>query len=151
MTLSKFNITDLFEIKSGIRLTKEDLGEPIYPYIGASAFNNGITEMCDSWQFENVISVNEDGSVGYAFYHPYKFQLSDRTRALIPKFNITENIGVYLSVVLTKSFIGIYNYNLKLSTKRLQKESIYLPEKDGEPDWEYIEDYMNQLKPKMKY
>jgi hypothetical protein len=42
-----FNITDLFDIKSGKRLIKEDWGEPMYPYIGSSAVNNGITGMCD--------------------------------------------------------------------------------------------------------
>lgn len=142
-----FNITDLFEIKSGNRITQEDRGEPLFPYVGSSSINNGITDMCDTWNFDNVISINSDGSVGYAFYHPYKFNLTSHSRALIPKFNITENIGVYLSVVLTKTFVGTYHYNYKLSTKRLQDEFIYLPAKNGEPDWEYIDQYMESIKP----
>jgi hypothetical protein len=65
--------------------------------------------------------------------------MSDACKALFPKFNITENIALFLCVVLTKTFVGIYHYSNKLSTKRLQSETIYLPAKGNDPDWEYID------------
>ena len=142
-----FNITDLFEIKSGNRITQEDRGEPLFPYVGSSSINNGITDMCYTWNFENIISINSNGSVGYAFWHPYKIMLSGDCRALVPKFEITNNIGVFISTVLTKSYINNYNYGKKLTTTRLQQESIYLPAKGNDPDWEYIDQYMESIKP----
>ena len=142
----EFNIVDLFNINNGKRLIKEDWGDPIYPYIGSSAINNGITGMCDQYNYENAIVINYDGSVGYAFWHPYKFMMSDACKALFPKFNITENIALFLSVVLTKTFVGIYHYSNKLSTKRLQSETIYLPVKDDAPDWEYMESVIETIK-----
>lgn len=143
----EFKITDLFDINNGKRLIKEDWGEPIYPYVGSSSINNGITGKCNQWNYENVITLCSNGSVGYAFWHPYKFLLSSNCKALIPKFNITENIALFLCVVLTKTFVGIYHYSNTLTTKRLQSETIYLPEKNGDPDWEYIDQYMESIKP----
>ena len=142
----EFNIVDLFNINNGKRLTKEDWGDPIYPYIGSSAINNGITGMCDQYNYENAIVINYDGSVGYTFWHPYKFMMSDACKALIPKFDISENIALFLCVVLTNTFVGIYHYSNKLSTKKLQGETIYLPEKNGQPDWEYMESLINLIR-----
>jgi hypothetical protein len=135
----RFDITDLFDIQGGKTITKDNYGDPIYPYVGASALNNGITGKCNQWNFENVIGINSNGSVGYAFWHPYKIMLSGDCRALVPKFEITNNIGVFISTVLTKSYINNYNYGKKLTTTRLQQESIYLPAKGNDPDWEYID------------
>lgn len=141
----KFKITDLFNIQGGSTLTKDNWGDPLYPYIGASATDNGQTGKCDQWNYENSVSINSTGSVGYAFWHPYKFFLSSNCRVLIPKFDITDNIGVFISTILTKSFVGNYNYGKNLTTVRLQGEFIYLPEKDGEPDWEYMESFISDL------
>lgn len=144
-TWKKFNITDLFNIQGGKTVIKEDWGEPIYPYVGSSSINNGITGKCNQWNYENTISINSTGSVGYAFWHPYKFLLSSNCRTLIPKFNITNNIGLFICTILTKVFTNNYSYGKNLTTTRLQQESIYLPEKDGKPDWEYMENFMNEL------
>lgn len=141
----KFNITDLFSIQGGKTITKEEYGEPIYPYVGASSISNGQTGRCDQWNYENIISINSTGSVGYAFWHPYKFFLSSNCRALIPKFSITNNICIFICTILTKTFVGNYNYGKNLTTTRLQQETIYLPEKDGKPDWEYMENFMSDL------
>ncbi len=140
-----FKIVDLFDIQGGYAFTKNNWGEALFNYVGSSALNNGVTGKCSKWNYENIISVNYDGSVGYAFWHPYKLFLSDRCRALIPKFNYTKNICEFLSVVITKSFGPKYHYGKKLGTERLKAESLLLPEKDGEPDFEWIEEFMINL------
>lgn len=140
-----FKITGLFEIESGKTFYKKDLTHGEYPYVGSSSVNNGKTDNCNMFNFENIISLNMDGSVGYAFWHPYKLFLSDRCRALIPKFKYSDNICLFLCTIMTKTFTQKYNYGKKLVTKRLVEESVYLPEKNGEPDWEYMENFMNEL------
>lgn len=142
-----FKITDLFDIKSGAQLNERDWGEPIYSFVGSSGINNGITGKCDRWNYENVISIAVKGSVGYTFWHPYKFMLCDRCKALIPKFDITENIALYLCIVMTNTFTPCYSYSNGLNLQKLERECIYLPAKDNNPDWEYIDQYMESLKP----
>lgn len=141
----KVKIIELFDIQSGAVFSKQDWGDPIYPYVGASATDNGHTGMCYKYNYENIITINTDGSVGYAFWHPYKFYMTHVCRALIPKFKISDYIGLFLSTILTKTFVGNYNYGKKLTTSRLQQESIYLPFKNNHIDWGWIEDFMKSL------
>lgn len=145
----RFNITQLFNIESGVRLDEKDWGDSIYPFIGASGVNNGITGKCYKWKYENVISIAVRGSAGYTFWHPYKSTICERCKVLIPKFEITENIALYLCTVMTKTFTPCYSYSNGLNMQKLEKEFIYLPAKNDNPDWEWIDKYMESLKPEI--
>lgn len=142
-----FNIVDLFDVKGGKFKAMKDCGDPIYPYVSSTSINNGVSCMCNDWNYENIIGINSNGSVGYAFWHPYKCYLNDACTALTPKFNITDNIALFLCIVLTNTFTQIYDYNKKLYINKLKQEFIYLPAKDDVPDWEWIDQYMESIKP----
>ena len=51
---------------------------------------------------------------------------------------------MFLCTILNKLSYK-YQYGRKLNGNRLKNEVIMLPTKDGEPDWQYMEDYIKSL------
>lgn len=145
----EFEITRIFKIKAGKRLTKADMKKGRKPFIGATEYNNGITEYVsntNSSEDFNVLGVNYDGSVVENFYHPYTALFSDSVKRLTYK-DVEGNKHLYL---FTKMQIlkqkSKYQYGYKFNETRMNKQKIMLPIKDNqEPDYEYMENYMKKL------
>ncbi len=145
----EFEIGTLFNIKSGKRLTKAEMKSGEIPFIGATDSNNGITEFVsgtNNSESSNVLGVNYNGSVVENFYHPYKAIFSDDVKRLTFK-TITGNKYLFLFVktqILQQK--GKYQYGYKFNAKRMKKQQIMLPvNKKGNPDYEYMENYIKQL------
>ena len=83
----EFRIGDLFDIKKGKRLTKQDMTKGNTLFIGSTASNNGKTATIGQEPiFEgNCISVSYNGSVGEAFYQTEPFWASDDINVLYLK------------------------------------------------------------------
>lgn len=109
-----FELSQLFDIKKGKRLTKEEMNIGDTPYLGAIDSNNGYSERIDQAPLHpgNTITVNYDGSVGEAFYQPSPFWASDAVSILYPKFPMNQYIGMFL-VSLIKAERYRFNYGLK--------------------------------------
>lgn len=99
---------------------------------------------------EKAISVNRNGSVGYAFYHDYKALYGNDTRKLIPKYR-SKYISLFLTNIITKQKKK-YGYGYKMGTGRLKRQKILLPINDvGDLDLEYIEKYMQIVEIKEQF
>lgn len=150
-TWKPFRIKDIFSIESGCDIYENNRINGLTPYITSSAVNNGIgyfisnkNKSIDS----NAISVNRNGSVGYAFYHQYTALYSNDCRKLKLKENEPfKNKYVYL--FMTTQIMQQkekYNYSLKMGTERLSSQNIMLPiDSKGNPDYEYMEQYIKNL------
>ncbi len=98
---------------------------------------------------EKSISVNRNGSVGYAFYHDYKALYGNDTRKLIPKYK-NRYVSMFLTSVITKQKEK-YGYGYKMGTARLKRQKILLPiDYDEKPDFDYMKKYM-QIQEIKKY
>ena len=145
----EFFIEDVFNIKAGKRLTKADMRKGNIPFIGASDSNNGITNYVsnnNSSKDFNVLGVNYNGSVVENFYHPYQALFSDDVKRLSLK-EIEGNEFLYLfiktTILLQKSK---YQYAYKFNETRMLRQKLQLPiNKKGEPDYEYMENYIKKL------
>lgn len=145
----EFEISKIFEIKAGKRLTKADMKKGKEPFIGATEYNNGITEYVsntNSSEDFNVLGVNYNGSVVENFYHPYKALFSDDVKKLSYK-DVEGNKHLYLfaknQILKQKSK---YQYGYKFNGTRMSKQKIMLPINDNHaPDYAYMENYMKQL------
>lgn len=97
---------------------------------------------------EGCLSVNRNGSVGYAFYHPYKALFGNDTRKLVPYCK-----NKYVCLFMAKSITlqkDKYGYGLKMGTGRLKKQSILLPaNSDGSPDYAFMERFMKTQEVKL--
>ena len=90
---------------------------------------------------KDCLSVNRNGSVGYAFYHPYSALYGNDTRKLIPKVK-NRYVGLFLACCISKQRHK-YGYGLKMGTGRLYRQRIMLPAtSDGKPDYDFMESYM---------
>ncbi|WP_424623823.1 restriction endonuclease subunit S [Acinetobacter sp.] len=117
------------------------------PYISSSSQNNGISYFVSNTNKTleaNCLSVNRNGSVGYAFYHPYEGLFSNDCRKLRPKCK-SKFVGLFLANQITRQK-NKYNYGYKMGTARLKRQKIMLPiNHNNQPDYEYMEQYMINL------
>lgn len=119
--------------------------------ISSGKFNNGVCKYIDkgdgiSEKFSgNMITVD---MFGQAFYQPYEFYAVShgRVNILEPLFNMTENIGLFIATVMTKKFTDKYGMVEMCSQKALQEESIKLPYINNSINWDYIEQYIKNVK-----
>ena len=140
----EFWLEDIVDIKSGQDIYARERIEGNTPYITATAQNNGIGYFVDNKNNtleEKAISVNRNGSVGYAFYHDYKALYGNDTRQLVPRHQ-SKYISLFLTNVITKQKEK-YGYGYKMGTGRLKRQKILLPVNgSGDLDFDYIEKYM---------
>lgn len=146
-----------FELKSMFHLEKckcysastllED-GDDIY-YIGAKKNENGVMQKVNL--VENLVSKGNcivfigdgQGSVGYATYHPVDFigstTLTCGYNELLNNYN-----ALFIVTVLDLERFK-YSFGRKYGKEQLLKTKIKLPEKNGKPDFEFMENYIKSL------
>lgn len=147
-TWEPFLLSDIFEIKKGKRLTKENqtLGDTVF--IGATACNNGITSYIGQEAIHegNTISLTYNGSVGEAFYQPEPFWASDDVNVLYPKnFVLNESIAVFFCAILRHEK-QMWSYARKWNLTQMNNTQILLPvNSNGNPDYDLMEKYIKSL------
>jgi len=145
-----FKITHLFDIKKGERLVKEERTDGDIPLITATSENNGVVDHIsydkfkdNKKMFKNKLSIDMFFNV---FYHSYDYFSDDNVHTLIPK-STTPNKYVYLFLVTVLRKLNYkYNYGRQVRLQRLEFDKIKLPiNSGGDPDWQFMEDYMKSL------
>ena len=145
----EFFIEDIFFIKSGKRLVKEQMIFGDIPFIGASTLNNGITNYISqkNYSFDsNVLGVNYNGSVGEAFYHPYGCIFSDDVKRFhMLNYNDNKFLLLFLATII-KQQKEKFNYGYKFNETRMLRQKILLPvNTNDEPDYIYMEKYIKNI------
>jgi hypothetical protein len=153
----EFPLIELFDFylsKGDNQAQKLDEGE--IPLVSSGSFNNGICKYIDkgdgiSELFEgNLITID---MFGQPFYqnNPFYSVSHGRVNILKPKFHINEYIGLFIVSVLQKMYYEKYGFTTMCSQTKLKKEYIKLPiTKDNKPDWQYMEEYMENIESKVK-
>ncbi|MFJ8947994.1 N-6 DNA methylase [Streptomyces sp. NPDC102395] len=147
-TWGQFELGFLFDIKKGKRVTAADRGPGTTRFIGASEYNNGITDLCDldpTFQ-EHCLTVPYNGnSVGVAFYQDQPFFASDDVQVLIPKQDVSRWALLFVAAVIRYERYR-FTYGYKWNLSRMKKTVIRLPMTDvGTPDWSHMERVMQGL------
>lgn len=139
-------IEDVFNIKSGKRLTKDAFISGIKPFVGSTDSNNGITNYVanqNSSEDYNVLGVNYNGSVVENFYHPYHALFSDDVKRLSLKIGGNKYLYLFTKNVILKQKVK-YQYGYKFNAKRMKKQYIKLPSINNQPDYNFMEQYMKR-------
>ena len=119
-------------------------------YLGATNLNNGVLDfvepISEMIQKGNCIAFirNGEGSMGYSIYKEEDFiATSDIT------LGYNEHLNKYNAMFITTiadRIRGKYNFGYKRSAQRLAKEILTLPAtEEGDPDWQFMEDYIKSL------
>lgn len=148
----EFFIEEVAEIISGRDIYEDERKPGNIPYISSSSANNGICHFISNTNETleaGCISVNRNGSVGYAFYHSYAALYSNDTRKLRPKRSV-EAVSLFIALQITAQKAK-YSYGYKMGTGRLKRQKIMLPvDKQGHPDYEYMSEYVKNTANKLK-
>lgn len=142
-------ISDIFEIKSGVRLEARNRTEGDRPFIGALDNSNGVVQFVSNENASldsNVLGVNYNGNgMGIGFYHPYKCIFSDDVKRFhLKAVEDSENLALFMKTLIQEQR-GKFGYLYKFNAKRMAATSILLPVTDsGEHDYEYMSEYMSQ-------
>lgn len=146
-----------FEINSIFKLEKckcysatelLDNGNDIY-YIGAKKNDNGIMQRVEN--VEELISKGNcitfigdgQGSVGYTTYQPIDF-IGSTTLTCGYNYKLNKYNTLFLITVLDLERFR-YSFGRKYGKAQLLKTKIKLPSKDGQPDWEFMENFIKSL------
>ncbi len=143
-----FRLDALFDIVKGSRLTKKDMKEGNIRYIGATAFNNGITNYIGNNEETHpagTLTVCYNGSIGQTYYQDKEFWATDDVNVLYPKFQMSKYAALFIAPLI-RAVGKNYAYIDKWKIEDMKNSIIYLPiGNNNQPDWEYIEQYMKSI------
>lgn len=146
----EFRLGDLFDVFNGKKYVTHKRTPGSLPLVSNSTADNGIGDFIadrpdNVWS--NFISVAYGSGTGIAFYHKQKAFVGETVMALVPKFNMTPSVGIFIAGVLTRYGADTYKYERKPKVDEYRTEvTIMLPAiPDGSPDWAYMEQYMRQI------
>lgn len=142
----EFKLSELFNIEAGKYHYSDEYENGNTPYISASNINNGVAQ---------TISLQPDfkgnciitGKVGCtAFYQPNNFCATSDVNILIPKcFELNKYIGLFIVTIINKSENYKWSYGRQCRVGDSKEIIIKLPAKNGNPDWQFMEDYIKSL------
>ena len=142
-TWKEYRIGDLFDISRGQRLIEENREAGNIPYFSASESNNGMTD-----SISNPLFVEKDALIystfGDCYYVRGDFTASDEI-SILKNPNMNESSGLFLATILTANKYK-YQFGRKAFQNKFVNEIIKIPATStGEPDWQYMEDFMGDL------
>ena len=147
----EYNITDLFELSlpnGDLQIKKVIVGN--IPLITPSNTNNGMFQLISE---DSKSTLYKKGSItvdmfGNAYYHDYDFFVTahGHVNVLIPKYDINSFSALFICASIKSMFLQKYGFNDMCTKTVLKKATIKLPaKKNGDLDYEYMEQYMRQL------
>jgi len=145
----EFKLSDYFNFNASPSITiskaKEVGGDNIL--VSSSGKNNGIVGMTgvDFTHEGNCLSIGSAGNSMITHYRAEPFVLSLNTLVAEPKEDfLNEYTARFLKTILELYRVK-YNYSYKITLGRFADFTIKLPALNGEPDWEYMENFIKNL------
>lgn len=148
-----FDYPEVFDLVKGHYNNRPELDANGVPFISATENNNGITDFVTREGTKifsgKSITVSNDGSIGNAFYQENDFTCSHSVNVI--KINkkygkeLNKYIALFLIPLIQKEKFR-FNYGFKWRIERMKESKIKLPvDKNGSPDWQFMEDYIKSL------
>lgn len=145
-------LDSMADVSSGRDIYAQERFDGKTPYVTAGTANNGIgyfvgndNDSVDS----NVISVNRNGAVGEAFFHPYRALFGNDCRRVTLRETRDEDAQIFVTRSISCQKTA-FSYSRKLGTARLKRLRFLLPVDDaGEPDYEFMAEYTRQKREAM--
>lgn len=148
-----FAFEEIFVIERGASgIYQNDLKNGKFPYVSASAANNGSSHFISSKNRSgNLLSLAYDGSVGETFYQPFDWFASEKVVSLeLKNHEMNKHIALFIATVI-RNQKERFSYSYKWSVgRRMLKSRILLPmAPDGQPDYAFMEGYMRQMEARL--
>ncbi|TXI94118.1 MAG: restriction endonuclease subunit S [Neisseriales bacterium] len=156
----EFKIGDLFEkldlvfkkakFDKLLDVSKVRTDEFNIPLVNAKNGDNGIMYYGRSSDFESAemtIDIVNDGAVstGNVYAQPQRTGVLYNAYLINPKFEKTEKLLHFFATTIQKSIKLKFGYENKASWEKVKNEEIRLPIKNGEIDFEFMENFIAEL------
>lgn len=143
-----FRLGDVFEVRKGTRLTKADMNPGRTRFLGAIESDNAVRDYIDAEpEFEaGTITVNYNGSVGFAFYQDEPYCATDDINVLsLREGTLNRWAGLFVCTVIQHERFR-FSYGRKWTKTLMENSTLWLPAtEEGNPDWTAMERYMRTL------
>ncbi len=163
----KYKFDDIFIIKKGFYNKKpEHTKVGNIPFLGATEYNNGVTEYYSLEDIQEAskngddnnvpisekifpgksLCVTNNGSVGFAFYQEKEFTCSHDVNPLyIKNGEFNRRIALFVATVISADRYR-WAYGRKWRPERMKDSFVNLPaDEKGNPDWKFMEEYIENL------
>lgn len=146
----EFRIEELFDINRGNSKNLIVLNQNgKIAVISASDKNNGCLKFTELLDKENIfsksITVNNNGSIGFTYYHFYNFIASSDVSVLSSKKSLSEYLARFFCSQI-KGQGDKYHYGYKMSNNRLKNQVILLPVTSaGKIDYGFMESFVKKI------
>lgn len=151
----KYHLYDdmLFDIDMGTKMDKSKMSSihPTVNFVGRANTNNGVTMCVDKTSDipykAGYLTLSLGGEyLGSCFIQNKEFYTSQNVVVLIPKWNMSDAIKQYIATIIFKEARLYYKAFSDELNRHIKKDfSFYLPTLNGQPDWNYMEQYMNNI------
>ncbi|MGM0122073.1 N-6 DNA methylase [Enterococcus sp. AZ152] len=153
-----FDLKELFNISTGASIPQKEFFEGNIPRITATSQSNGIglfTNKIRNKNYRTKKNCITYSFLGDVFYHPYNMSADMKIHIITTKqLSLNKYIGLFIVQCLRKLSVNL-SYGNQMSMNDLKQKQITLPKlPNGNPDWEYMEQYvvnkMNDILSKME-
>lgn len=154
-----YNLNTIFNIEYGSKLDIIKMEENPYSdiaFVTRTAANNGITMFVNEYTGKKpysagIMTIALGGSIGKTFIQPTRFYTCQNVAVLIPKTNLSIYHKIFLKTIIEKEcetrFVA---FGRELNSHIKNDFFIKLPANNGQPDWQWMEDYAkNTLLPQL--
>ena len=136
-------------------LPNKPIGNYTLPALTAGIQNQGLNNFVpreNATILKNVISISANGAnTGATFYQNKEFTVLQDAYAIKWKNtnnSLSDNHYLYLVSSISKTIYGNYEWTNKAGWEKIKTESIQLPTKNGEIDFDFMENFINDLETK---
>lgn len=151
----QFKLSAIFEIENCKCSKVSSIEKGGFPYVGATNRNNGVLHFVKPIQKlitkGNCIAFicDGEGSVGYSIYKKEDF-IGSTTVKVGRNDYLNKYIGTFITTI-ADTVRSKYNFGFKRNEKHLKNEILLLPvTQKGNPDYEFMEQYMQHKEQKKK-
>lgn len=147
----KFRVGDLFDVSRPSSRSSQNYNEGDMPFVASGNFNNGVTAYLqpkDDNDYDEGGCITVSAVDGYAFYQKDRFLGrggAGSSIMMLRNYNLNELNGKYICTLIRKA-CSDWEYSNMGNKNKLTDTIIRLPiTSTGEPDWQYMEDYMRRI------
>lgn len=147
------HVVNLFDVEVGsapsIREAQDNPGDT--PYVSSTGLNNGVAcyTALEPKYPANTMSLNKDGSVGLAFYRDEPYVASSHVMILKPREDFLTKARALFLIPLIELNKFKYSFGRAISLDRIKTDKLKLPFKNGEIDWQWVDEFMDELNNKL--
>lgn len=106
----EFEVKKRFDICAGNYYSSDDYEIGVTPYVSASASNNGVGQMINlppDFRSNKIVTGKVECK---AFYQGKPFSATSDANVYTPKFEMTQNVGLFLTSIITFNEKGKWSY-----------------------------------------